>query len=79
MRCVTRVRHVSEALENESMSGTWGGIARKVAVRLNLLSDTAATGQGLTLVHFSAQLEPFLTQTHPDHPPIPSKHPLNTS
>jgi hypothetical protein len=30
--------------------------------------------QGLTLVYFSAQLEPFMTQTHPTHPVI---HPDN--
>jgi hypothetical protein len=26
--------------------------------------NSTAGGQGLTLVHFSAQLEPFLTQKH---------------
>ena len=38
-------------------------------------------GQGLTLVHFSAQLEPFLTpiqpQTPPDKPLTPHNHRLN--
>ena len=35
----------------------------------------AGKGQGLTLVHFSAQLEPYLTRRHtldtPKYPPIP--------
>ena len=39
-------------------------------------------GQGLTLFHFSAQPEPFLSQNYtlntPSHPPTPRKHPLNT-
>jgi hypothetical protein len=33
-------------------------------------------GQGLTLVHFSAQLEPFLTQNTPRTPPRYSECPL---
>jgi hypothetical protein len=40
-----------------------------------------AANQGLTLVHFSAQPEPFLTQihpVHPKHPLTPPQHPLNT-
>ena len=35
----------------------------------------SAMGQGLTLVHFSAQLEPFLTQIHPVHPLLPDNTP----
>jgi len=40
------------------------------------------TGQGLTLVHFSAQLEPYVTQKHtlntPNTTPYqPPKHPRN--
>ena len=38
------------------------------------LVPKALLGQGLILVHFSAQLEPCLTQKHPR----PPKHPLNT-
>ena len=34
--------------------------------------------QGLTLVPFSAQLEPFLTQNTPQTPPKTSEHLLNT-
>jgi len=38
-------------------------------------------GLGLTLVHISARLEPFLTQAHnlntPSYSLIPPKHPLN--
>jgi hypothetical protein len=39
--------------------------------------------QGLTLVHFSAQPEPFLTPNYtlnpPKYPLPPAKHPLNNS
>jgi len=51
------------------------------AFKFNLRRHTKATGwarasrQGLTLVHFSAQPEPFLTQNTPYTPPI---HPLYT-
>jgi len=38
----------------------------------------AGTGQGLTLVHFSAQPEPFLTQNPPWTLHSTPKHPLNT-
>jgi len=38
------------------------------------LSSQRTTRQGLTLVHFSAQLEPCLTHTNPPKHP---KHPLN--
>ena len=34
--------------------------------------------QGLTLVHFSAQLEPCLTQKSALHTPHTSEHPLHT-
>ena len=34
--------------------------------------------QGLTLVHFSAQPEPFLTQIYPKHPRRPLNSPQNT-
>ena len=34
--------------------------------------------QGLTLVHYSAQFEPFLTQEHTLHTPDTPYHPLNT-
>jgi hypothetical protein len=33
--------------------------------------------QGLTLVHYSAQVEPFLTQKHTLHTPKAPYHPLN--
>ena len=33
--------------------------------------------QGLTLVHFSARPEPFLTENTPSTPPNPPLHPLN--
>jgi hypothetical protein len=53
-------------------------------VSLNLYVGHLGQRQGLTLVHFSAQPEPFLTQnahcTPPDtpsHPLTSPKHPLN--
>jgi hypothetical protein len=40
-------------------------------------------GQGLAVVHFSAQPEPFLTQkgtlNSPLYPPTPVTHPLNSA
>ena len=38
----------------------------------------AANGRGLQLVHFSAQLEPFLTLKHTLSTPITPYHPLKT-
>jgi len=35
-------------------------------------------GQGLTLVHYSAQLEPYLTNLHTLDTPDTPYHPLNT-
>jgi len=40
--------------------------------------QTAAAGQGLSLVHYSAQLEPFLTQKHTLNAANTHYHPLNT-
>jgi hypothetical protein len=47
-------------------------------------ASESTSWQGLTLVHFSAQPEPFLTQNTPQTPPetplhsmTPLKHPLN--
>jgi hypothetical protein len=39
--------------------------------------STFTLRQGLTLVHYSAQLEPFLTQKHTLHTPNTTYHPLN--
>ena len=36
-----------------------------------------ASDQGLTLVHFSAHLEPCLTHNNTLHTPITPRHPLN--
>ena len=44
----------------------------------NPLASFGASRQGLTLVHFSAQLEPFLTQQHTLNTPNAPYHPLNT-
>ena len=44
-------------------------------------STMSSSHQGLTLVHFSAQPEPFLTQNTPYTPSYPltsPKHPLNS-
>jgi hypothetical protein len=41
-------------------------------------SALAAQVQGLTLVHYSAQLEPFLAQKHTPNTPVTPYHPLNT-
>jgi len=40
--------------------------------------DAEDYGHGLTLVHFSAQPEPFLTQHTPQKPPDKPSHPINT-
>ena len=45
---------------------------------LNFMRSSEARVQGLTLVHFSAQAEPFLNETHTTYPPIPPHIPLNT-
>ena len=43
---------------------------------LSRQSDNTGHHQGLTLLHFSAQLEPFLTQkTTPKRPLVPLKNP----
>ena len=42
------------------------------------LTALATDRQGLTLVHYSAQLEPFLTQKHTLNSPDTPYHPLNT-
>jgi starch synthase len=39
-------------------------IAVSAGYAWEIATDTGGCGQGLTLVHFSAQPEPFLTQTH---------------
>jgi len=40
------------------------------------MSTVSASEQGLTLVNFSAQLEPFLTQNTPRTPPNTPQHSL---
>jgi hypothetical protein len=42
---------------------------QKAAAAVANIRATAARRQGLTLVHFSAQLEPFLAQNAPETPP----------
>ncbi len=60
-------------LQGECLYRLAGSIHRFVIVRVFVLNGLPAAKQGLTLVHFSAQLEPCLTHTkHPTHP----KHPL---
>jgi len=54
-----------------------GGCCGRALVR-EAADRAVGRGQGLTLVHFSAQLEPFLTQNTPFTPPNPPSHPLHT-
>jgi hypothetical protein len=56
-------------------------VPKGVRPRLPLVEFcTSAERQGITLVHFSAQLEPCLTHTkHPTPHPTHPQHPLNTS
>jgi hypothetical protein len=60
-------------------------MTKHIRARSEESGDAAELGQGLTLVHFSAQPEPFLTlkppkrlDTLPPPPNIPREHPLNT-
>jgi len=53
---------------------TWG----PAAARRTWSCATTSRRQGLTLVHFSAQPEPFLTQHAPHTPPDTPRHPLQT-
>ena len=53
------------------VGGIWNGPAAG-----NIEFPTECKGQGLTLVHFSAQPEPFLTQHTPQSPPITTYYPL---
>ena len=70
------------------VSRVWLGVQKSlnvgVGARVNALEAFTAKGQGLTLVLFSAQPEPFLTQNTPWTPPdtpqyplTPPKHPVN--
>ena len=67
--------------DNDSAADATAGVEGAEAV-------VGAVDQGLTLVSFSAQPEPFLTQSTPKRPPLippnpplipltPSKQPLN--
>jgi hypothetical protein len=57
-----------------------GTATSKICLASSRVGDTiiAPTWQGLTLVHFSAQLEPFLTQKHTLNTPDAPHHPLST-
>jgi len=48
------------------------------SVRIITTARLYTTGQGLTLVHYTAQLKPFLTQKHAPNTPDTPYHPLNT-
>jgi len=72
---VFRVYFVSETAQVELTSGQCKplvlGLARPffgtshAALQQRFTNTLAAAGKGLTLVHFSAQPEPFLPQKHP--------------
>jgi len=51
--------------------------ARSSAARRPSTAPHTTTNQGLTLVHYSAQLEPFLTQKHTLNTPNTPYHCLN--
>jgi hypothetical protein len=70
------------------MGATVGGVVGKKMVRYHLFGpplegvtrmeqacDPGGVRRGLTLVHFPAQPEPFLTQIHPKRSPIPPNTP----
>jgi hypothetical protein len=59
-----------EELEEEELDGVLPG--RKAAAA----RGRAPARQGLTLVHYSARLEPFLTQKHTRNTPTDPCHPL---
>ena len=64
-------------------AGSGGGCAASAVVMARATSSsgtlqrlaTAGAGQGLTLVHFSAQLEPCMTQATPHTPYAPPRFP----
>ena len=61
--------------------GHFQGAVRPVQESFRETVDTntqEGSGQGLTLVHYSAQLEPFLTQGHTLNTPNTPYPPLNT-
>ena len=51
---------------------------RRYTVGRRGLLRRGAGNQGLSLAHFSAQFEPFLTQTTPHTTPHAPQHPLKT-
>ena len=58
-----------------AVSGPRLGLVLPRELRLHVPGPARHCSQGLTLVHFSAQLEPCLTHTHTKHP-THHKHPL---
>jgi len=80
---VTEVEiRLAAVVEHEHLAVLEGGHRARVDVdvRVDLNARHApASRQGLTLVHFSAQLEPCLThENRPTHPKHPLIHSLNT-
>jgi hypothetical protein len=53
-------------------------VTAAASVFSHIAAGEATSAQGLTLVHFSAQLEPCLTQQNTLHIPNTPSHPLNT-
>ena len=65
-------------LSNGDLNHEWE--RRAFASEHAAIEETAAANerQGLTLIHYSAQLEQFLTKTHTLNTPNTLYHPLNT-
>jgi len=65
---------------NKTIEGAAGGLACTISTAfiMRWLLGWPA-GQGLTLVHYSAQLEPFLTQKQTLNTPNTPYHPLHTA
>jgi hypothetical protein len=61
---------------SEDPPALWDSSSAHTTFSISSLCRTFS--QGLTLVHFSAQSEPFPTQNTPETPPDTPGHPLNT-
>jgi len=57
--------HIHDVVSNIWLGPAWSTTTRAVLTRGRDIQRLTPRRQGLTLVHFSAQLEPFLTQNSP--------------